>query len=66
MTAQTAEIATTKLSDSWTLGGIRIANRVVLAPLAGMPIKTIDLAMTPVVDFSPLARLLAQVDRHLA
>ena len=28
-----------------------------LAPLAGMPIKTIDLSMTPVVDFSPLARL---------
>jgi tRNA-dihydrouridine synthase B len=25
-----------KLTDSWTLGGVEISNRVVLAPLAGI------------------------------
>jgi nifR3 family TIM-barrel protein len=36
MTMLTAEIATAELTDPWTLGGIELGNRVVLAPLAGI------------------------------
>jgi tRNA-dihydrouridine synthase B len=36
MSVLTAEIATAELTDSWTLGGVEISNRVVLAPLAGI------------------------------